>query len=62
MIKKTNTMGTELFSRRGVERYTKENVTVVNDDGTTKVNYLFTVIRKRIRPMCIRCIRRASLC
>ena len=30
-------MGTELFSRRGVERYTKENVTVVNDDGTTSV-------------------------
>ena len=34
---KNRTMGTELFSRRGVERYTKENVTVVNDDGTTSV-------------------------
>lgn len=28
-------MGIELFSRRGMERYTQEEVTIVNEDGTT---------------------------
>ncbi len=31
------TMGTELFSRRGTDRYTEKDVTVVNDNGTTSV-------------------------
>lgn len=32
---KNKTMGTELFSRRGTERYEKVTVTVENEDGTT---------------------------
>lgn len=28
-------IGTEIFTRRGTERYTQEEVTVVNEDGTT---------------------------
>ena len=35
------TMGTELFSRRGIERYTEEDVTVVNENGTTSVQKVY---------------------
>lgn len=32
---KDKSVGVELFSRRGTERYTQEDVTIVNEDGTT---------------------------
>lgn len=35
------TMGTELFSRRGIERYTEEDVTVLNENGTTSVQKVY---------------------
>ncbi len=35
------TMGTELFSRRGVSRYEQEEVTVVNEDGTTSTQTVY---------------------
>lgn len=35
------TMGTELFSRRGIDRYTEEEVTVVNEDGTTSTQKVY---------------------
>lgn len=35
------TMGTELFSRRGTQRYTQEEVTVVNEDGSTSTQTVY---------------------
>lgn len=34
-------IGTEIFTRRGTERYSKEEVTVVNDDGTTSKQMVY---------------------
>lgn len=34
-------VGVELFSRRGMERYTKEDVTLVNPDGTTTTKTVY---------------------
>lgn len=34
-------VGVELFSRRGTERYTKEEVTIVNGDGTTSKQMVY---------------------
>lgn len=34
---KNKSVGTELFSRRGMQRYTEQEVTVVNEDGSTSV-------------------------
>lgn len=36
-----HSIGTELFSRRSTERYTQEEVTVVNPDGTTSVQNVY---------------------
>lgn len=35
------TMGTELFSRRGTERYSLEEVTVINEDGSTSTQTVY---------------------
>ena len=35
------TMGTELFSRRGIDRYTEEEVTVVKEDGSTSTQKVY---------------------
>lgn len=35
------TMGTELFSRRGTQRYSQEEVTVVNEDGSTSTQTVY---------------------
>lgn len=35
------TMGTELFSRRGVQRYTQEDVTVINENGSTSTRKVY---------------------
>lgn len=36
-----NSIGTELFTRRGTTRYTQEEVTVVNEDGTTSTQSVY---------------------
>lgn len=35
------TMGTELFSRRGIDRYTREEVAVVMEDGSTSTQMVY---------------------
>ena len=35
------TIGTEIFTRRGTERYSKEEVTIVNEDGTTSKEMVY---------------------